>query len=301
MAASLQEQEVLANSLLEQQKGIEAVKAFQTLIASNPPNTDWLYYQLGKAYSLDKKWAKAAESFMQALKLNPQLAIAAVAFGDTSVAMKAYEEAEKAYLHALKFKSVHPELAQSYLRLGEILVNDKQYEFALHAYKNALGLDSGLRAQLVEIYKVLAETLTQENKAELAQQVAERAKAIEEELVAEKAADEIDENELLLLQLHQVQEELETYFIKNQELETKLQDTESKLQDTESKLQDTESKLQDTESKLQSEKKSNEKLQKLEQENAELAQRQQLLDEELIKAEAQIELIKDILIREKAF
>ena len=39
----------------------------------------------------------------------------------------------------------------------------------------------------------------------------------------------------------------------------------------------------------------------LEQENNSLAQRQQLLDEELIKAEAQIELIKDILIREKAF
>ncbi|WP_353571001.1 class I SAM-dependent methyltransferase [Candidatus Albibeggiatoa sp. nov. BB20] len=218
-AQSLQEQETLANTLLDNGKGAEAVNAFQSLIALNPPNTDWLYYQLGKAYSLDKKWPKAAGSFMQALKLNPQLAIAAVAFGDTSVAMKAYEEAEKAYLHALKFKNIHPELAQSYLRLGEILTNNKQYEFALHAYKNTLDLDKNLRPQLLETYKALGELLNQENKTELAQQVTKRANTIEEEIVAEKAVDEIDENELLLLQLHQTQEELERLFFKNDELE----------------------------------------------------------------------------------
>jgi hypothetical protein len=40
---------------------------------------------------------------------------------------------------------------------------------------------------------------------------------------------------------------------------------------------------------------------KLEAERSELDYRQQLLDEELVKAEAQIELIKDVVLREKAF
>ncbi len=42
-------------------------------------------------------------------------------------------------------------------------------------------------------------------------------------------------------------------------------------------------------------------IEKLEQQLAELNQRQPMLDDEFVKAEAQIELIKDILIREKAF
>ncbi|MCV6639586.1 hypothetical protein [Candidatus Albibeggiatoa sp. nov. NOAA] len=341
-AQSLQEQEALANKLLDNGKGLEATQVFQTLIASNPPNIDWLYYQLGKAYGLDQRWPKAAESFMQALKLNPQLAIAAVAFGDVSVTMKAYEEAEKAYLHALKFKNVHPELAQSYLRLGEILVNNKQYEFALHAYKNTSDLDKSLRPQLIGIYKTLIDTLTQKNKVDLAQQVIKRVKAIEEELAAEQAATELDENELLLLQLHQTQEELETLFFKNDKLEkanTKKQKQLNTLEQTNAEIvsklteitteRDEQAKLaanyQNKIEQIEKEKKemvskeelvvvkkqntelsykleqSLYELKQLEKENQSLVQRQHLLDGELLKAEAHVELITDILIREKHF
>ena len=44
-----------------------------------------------------------------------------------------------------------------------------------------------------------------------------------------------------------------------------------------------------------------EEIEKLDQRLAELNQRLPMLDDEFVKAEAQIELIKDILIREKAF
>ncbi|MCV6638224.1 Stf0 family sulfotransferase [Candidatus Albibeggiatoa sp. nov. NOAA] len=220
MTHSIQEQEALATSLLENKQGAKATKILQALIALKPANMDWLYYQLGLAYRIDKKWAKAANAFMQTLKLNPQLAIAAIAFGDVSVEMKAYIEAEKAYLHALQFKSVHTELAQSYLRLGTILIKNKQYEFALQAYKNALDLDKNLCTQLVEIYATLHKTFNQENKVELAQKVLERTKVIEEEIQSTSSTvEKVNDNELLLSQLYQVQEELEVYFLRNQELQ----------------------------------------------------------------------------------
>ncbi len=43
------------------------------------------------------------------------------------------------------------------------------------------------------------------------------------------------------------------------------------------------------------------RIEQLEQQLTEQDHRQRLLDEEILKAEAQIELIKDILLREKAF
>ncbi|MEO8332083.1 MAG: hypothetical protein ABI479_06585, partial [Gallionella sp.] len=46
---------------------------------------------------------------------------------------------------------------------------------------------------------------------------------------------------------------------------------------------------------------SQQKFSDFEQQRGELEHRQRLLDEEMIKAEAQLDLIKDILIREKAF
>ena len=145
----------------------------------------------------------------------------------------------------------------------------------------------------------------------------------------ERSRELVQENELLLLQLHQVQEELEQYLVKSQEtavlqvLVERL--TEEKAVDAqvvnELKVQMEQlTKERDAQSRLSAERLSRieelsgqvdhlrreleEKentLKQTEDQSAEISQRQVMLDEELIKAEAQLELIKDIILREKAF
>jgi tetratricopeptide (TPR) repeat protein len=295
-------QELEALRLLEAGNANEALPLLQAIVAENPKRAT-LHYQLGEAYYQLQEWKAACEAYLQALNLKADMVEASLKFAAASIELGSYTEAEKALAYALEKnpKIVDSQVAQLYKRIGDGFTTESIVEQAHEAYQKALALDATLST---DILTSLFEVLENGNS------------------FGAGSAASSEENELLLLQLHQVQEELEQYFFKNQSLESKLQDTESKLQDSKSKLQDTESKLQDsksklqdtesklqdsksklqdTESKLQDERKSNEKLQKLEQENTELAQRQQLFDEELIKAEAQIELIKDVLIREKAF
>lgn len=59
-------------------------------------------------------------------------------------------------------------------------------------------------------------------------------------------------NELLLMQLHQVQEELESHYLRLHETEKKLRETEEKLRETEEKLGETEEKLGETRGELTS-------------------------------------------------
>lgn len=59
----------------------------------------------------------------------------------------------------------------------------------------------------------------------------------------QKLADTTEENELLLLQLHQVQEELETTFLKAQEDAGKLRETEQSLREAEQNLQAAQSEI----------------------------------------------------------
>jgi hypothetical protein len=56
-----------------------------------------------------------------------------------------------------------------------------------------------------------------------------------------------EENELLLLQLHQVQEELESYYLQLQEAESKLREADKKYGETKKKLGQTEKKLEASE------------------------------------------------------
>ena len=59
----------------------------------------------------------------------------------------------------------------------------------------------------------------------------------------QKLADTTEENELLLLQLHQVQEELETTFLRAQEDASKLRETEQNLREAEQNLQTAQSEI----------------------------------------------------------
>ena len=59
---------------------------------------------------------------------------------------------------------------------------------------------------------------------------------------------------------------------------------------------------QESVSSLQASRDDNEqKVVSLEKQNQELRYRQSLLDEEILKAEAQLELVKDVVLRDKAF
>lgn len=84
-----------------------------------------------------------------------------------------------------------------------------------------------------------------------------------------------EENELLLLQLHQVQEELEKVFLENKKSHSAL------------------SAELDAAKKTAAEKTMH--ISQLEAQVADQAERQQLIDEQLVKAEGQLELLKDLL------
>jgi hypothetical protein len=117
------------------------------------------------------------------------------------------------------------------------------------------------------------------------------------------------ENDLLLLQLHQVQEELEEYFLANR----KLQESQHKLaalesehselvnrhsslvaeRDATAKERDDALKEQNTLKKTISD--SAMRIGKLEAQAVDQAERQKQLDEEMVKAEAQLEMLKELL------
>lgn len=80
---------------------------------------------------------------------------------------------------------------------------------------------------------------------------------------------------------------------------------DSEKQKLESELLVKENRLNEIEEQLKNKASENQKLMeeldKLRKENQELVYRQTALDEEVVKAEAQLELIKDVVIRDKAF
>jgi len=283
-------QELEAQRLLEAEQVNDALPLLHEAVMAEPKRAV-LHYRVGKAYCLLQEWKSACEAYLQALNLKPNMLEAAIGFAEASVELQAYAEAEKALEHVLKqLPSAGEQVALVYKRIGDKFAAKLVGEQAQTFYKKALALDASLSS---EVLNSLVNTLN----------------GAERNLISSDKASFSEENELLLLQLHQVQEELEKYFLKNQSLEAKLQDTEAKLQDTEAKLQDTEAKLQDTEAKLQdtetklqnaetnlrniiSEKDS--QIQKLEIDNIHYAQQQEIVDKELIKAEAQLEIIKNI-------
>ena len=126
-----------------------------------------------------------------------------------------------------------------------------------------------------------------------------------------------EENELLLLQLHQVQEELESYFLKNKDLiserdelalrqaslsserqsaleaAVKAKDEQAKLASERQSALEAAVKAKDEQAKLASERAA--RIAKLEAQVADQAEHQKQIDEQMIRAEAQLEMLKKFL------
>jgi hypothetical protein len=109
------------------------------------------------------------------------------------------------------------------------------------------------------------------------------------------AAELKEENELLLLQLHQVQEELETYFLENKQLKES-QEKHAALKSEHSELETRHSSLVAEHNALK--KTASERtmrIAELEAQVAEQAERQRQIDEEMTKADGQLQMLKELL------
>ena len=391
-----------AENLLDEGKTQEAIQIYQNLLQHNPPNADQVCYQLGEALCAAEQWEPAAEAYLKALQINPKLAVASLAFGDAAVALKAYPEAEKAYKHALDTdQSLAPQLAYSFQHFADNLLSDKQYETAYRAYENSLGLNKEIAEDILHSLKEMLPILEENNQIKLLDRIKPRVEEIKNDIATRMSKKQEQDNQLLLLKLHETQENLELLFFKYNEFEEEIKqltaerdqqvekvaehqnqlnqlisehqkqvekiisehaqktlETEKKLKQvtierdqqaqlaiekekqqkqaiTEREQQTLEKEKQlkqviierDQQTKLAAElqnqlkqltieyeqqakqvteqqgslKKYIGRIERAEEKNTKLNQRQQLLDEEFIRAEAQIELIKDILIKEKAF
>jgi tetratricopeptide (TPR) repeat protein len=211
-----------AQSLYDSAQFDAAIRAYEDLLTQNLSDTDKqiIYCQLGDAFYATSAWKKASDAYLHALQLNPESIDAALGFGDVAVEAKSFAEAEKAYHYALQLdatQSAH--IAHGFKKLGDLLRTDKQIDTATQAYQQALETDKTIIPDLIADY------LSQYDQIDTLKQELHTLRTTPQSTVDSSAS---EENELLLLQLHQVQEELEAFFIKNNELEKQLQ-TQSQL------------------------------------------------------------------------
>ena len=97
-----------------------------------------------------------------------------------------------------------------------------QLQTAVKAREEQAKLANDRQAQLAKIQKDLTEMTRRAESLDVTQKQLKESER--------KLKDATQENELLLLQLHQVQEELEDYFLRHQEAQKQLQDAESRWQ-----------------------------------------------------------------------
>jgi hypothetical protein len=116
---------------------------------------------------------------------------------------------------------------------------------------------------------------------------------------AQKNLDVARENEFLQLQLHQVQEELEQYFLKNKELKSEKDSLAVQL-DARTKERNSLSSEKDALAKDHEQLKKSTweraaRIAELEAQVADQAERGKLIDEQMLRAEAQLEMLKEFL------
>ena len=106
---------------------------------------------------------------------------------------------------------------------------------------------------------------------------------------------QLDENKL---QLETIAKERATAVGRVEILESELSGLREDLESKSSRIGELENKLKTAKESLSL---SEQALEKLNKENQELDYRQSMLDQEIVRAESQLELIKDVVLREKAF
>lgn len=109
--------------------------------AQNDPENPYIFYQLGKAYELNKDWEQAKVSYETALSypLDTELAFVQAlicSYGQLLLNLKLYEEA---LTHVVRFKDLQISADYSYLA-GIVYENNSRYEDALDSYLHAVQL-----------------------------------------------------------------------------------------------------------------------------------------------------------------
>ena len=104
---------------------------------SNMSNADRFYKQ-GKIFLDKKQYAKAIQSFTQAIALNPNIATQYEGRGDAYYYLKQYTKAIQDFTHAI---ALDPKDANQYKNRGNAYVGFKQYTKAIQDFTHAIALD----------------------------------------------------------------------------------------------------------------------------------------------------------------
>jgi hypothetical protein len=203
---------------------------------------------------------------------------------------------------------------------GKNLLTLLQLEKEFH---RTSALNLALDKQLVKNEELAAKHAEQRDGLKSELEAALKAKDEQTKLGSERqsALDQAkSENDLLLNQLHTVQEELERYFLKNKEslaaldVRTKERDEQTKLASERQSELEAAVKAKDEQTKLASERQSEleaavkerdtlkktaadraARIAELEAQIADQAERQKQIDEQMIRAETQLEMLKEFL------
>jgi tetratricopeptide (TPR) repeat protein len=98
----------------------------------------WAYFQIGYCYGELKSYAKAIEAFKQAIRIDPDDAIAHYNLGFAYDKLGSYKDAIEAYKRAIR---IDPDYADAHRNLGLAYYKLGLYRDAIEAYKQAIRID----------------------------------------------------------------------------------------------------------------------------------------------------------------
>jgi hypothetical protein len=157
--------------------------------------------------------------------------------------------AERACHHVLEVRQLVSEVEASALPLGNPADSPTiDLSSTVQAYREKSQVAperAAIKKLEAEIDRLKTELQEKQNKN---RELEERAEAQSKD--ADRIADMEEENELLLMQLHQVQEELESYFLQNQDLERKFREVQAEKQEFERKARQARNMLSDVHGSL---------------------------------------------------
>lgn len=214
----------------------EAIDGYQSLIAMQPNWIASVYRDLGAMLVKKKRWQEAIECYRQLIQLDDSNFLYYQVLGDTLLRAYQYIGAVESYQRAIELK---PDSFWSHYQLGKVFFKLDKFEDSAAAFEKAHIVDSD-RFDCYELAALSCEAVNlkeratdywqrcfQKKPASALADVLRVSNDASEQLSSEQhkrfqtlihKQSELDkENELLLVQLHQVQEELEAYFVQSEQ------------------------------------------------------------------------------------
>ncbi len=130
------------NTLKEQGRLDEAIANYQQALKIEPNNA-LAYSQIGEIYVMQGKMAEAIAACQNAIKLQPNLAAAYKNLGNALQAGGKIDEAIRAYTKAVE---IDPQFAEAYANLGSMLGMQGQMEKAIPYFQKAIAIKPSIGA-----------------------------------------------------------------------------------------------------------------------------------------------------------